>query len=97
MTLDEAIKHCESIAEKCIKDGAGTELYECGKDHRQLANWLKELKEAKRLLKQALEDMNDNNICYDIKACNVCTESQKCPCDTFRWRYTDDVEKLLKQ
>ena len=38
MTLDEAIRHCEEVADGC--SGA-----ECKADHRQLAEWLKELKE----------------------------------------------------
>lgn len=33
MTLEEAIKHCEEKAD-CT---------ECGKEHQQLAHWLKEL------------------------------------------------------
>ena len=37
MTLDEAIKHCEEVADTC-------ENKECGKEHKQLAEWLKELK-----------------------------------------------------
>lgn len=40
MTLDEAIKHAEEVAndmELCCK--------ECAEDHRQLAGWLKELKQ----------------------------------------------------
>lgn len=39
MTLDEAIKHCEDVAEDrcgCAED--------CVNEHRQLAEWLKELK-----------------------------------------------------
>ena len=54
MTLDEAIKHCEEVAEskeKQVKEGvwernSNTEkrCYECAKEHRQLAKWLKELK-----------------------------------------------------
>ena len=36
MTLDEAIKHCE---EKSCGNS------ECAADHRQLADWLKELRE----------------------------------------------------
>lgn len=36
MTLDEAIKHCEEKA-KCGDA--------CGLEHRQLADWLKELKQ----------------------------------------------------
>ena len=35
MTLDEAIKHCEEISNGCDK---------CADEHRQLADWLKELK-----------------------------------------------------
>jgi hypothetical protein len=38
MTLDEAIKHCEEKAQQCG---------DCGKDHAQLAEWLKELKRLK--------------------------------------------------
>ena len=40
MVLDEAIKHCEDVAEDrcgCTED--------CVEEHRQLAEWLKELKE----------------------------------------------------
>ena len=39
MTLDEAIKHCEDVAEDrcgCAED--------CVNEHRQLAEWLRELK-----------------------------------------------------
>ena len=46
MTLDEAIKHCEEVANKC-KTGHFSErikAMECSKEHRQLAEWLKELK-----------------------------------------------------
>lgn len=35
MTLEEAIKHCEEIAENRCD--------ECGTEHRQLKEWLKEL------------------------------------------------------
>ena len=47
MTLDEAIKHCEEEAEKYMEYGIETECYQCGKEHEQLAEWLKELKEAR--------------------------------------------------
>ena len=43
MTLDEAIKHAEEVAndmELCCE--------ECAKEHRQLAEWLKELQEYKK-------------------------------------------------
>lgn len=39
MTLDEAIKHCHEVAEKCECN------CECGKEHLQLAEWLEELQE----------------------------------------------------
>lgn len=108
MTIDEAIRHCEEVAENYryqrddaadINDvGTASDCQQCADEHEQLASWLTELKEAKRLLKTAVEDMNSNNICYicyDINACNVCTENKKCPCDTFKWRYTDEALKLI--
>ena len=48
MTLEEAIKHCEEVAEAHTKFnsyGGYESCDECGKDHRQLAEWLRELKE----------------------------------------------------
>ena len=59
--LDEAIKHCEEVAEKKEKEckwisgsedagmnGALAKTYaECAKEHRQLAEWLRELKDYK--------------------------------------------------
>ena len=56
-----------------------------------------QISEYKRLLKAAIEDMNENNICYDINACNVCTDSKFISCDTFKWRYTDEALKLLNE
>ena len=55
MTLDEAIKHCEEVAEekdksvelyKAVKatEGLITKCENCAKEHRQLAEWLRELK-----------------------------------------------------
>lgn len=143
LTLDEAIQHCLEVAEQKEHDSITTtgdhELdiamkegcIQCAADHRQLAEWLTELKElrnsvgavklkdmkdavgllqeldaennqltsqlveAKRLLKLAVEDMNSNNICFDINACNVCTEKNCISCDTFHWRYTDEALRLI--
>lgn len=40
MTLDEAIAHCEDVSESaCGK---------CAEEHRQLAEWLKELRERRQ-------------------------------------------------
>lgn len=41
MTLDEAIKHCEEVADYDCYD---ENQLECAKDHWQLAEWLRELK-----------------------------------------------------
>ena len=70
MTLDEAIKHCLEVAEQNEKKAeyrprmdsydeieSRADCLECAADHRQLAEWLTELKEAKRLLKSAVEAM----------------------------------------
>ena len=128
MTIDEAIHHCEEVAEryetraKIIdrrKLGFALEnpttCRECAADHRQLAEWLMELKdlraeqndqyvfihelmselaEAKRLLKAAVEDMNEENFC--AKVCKrdnfACRVSDTCD---FKWRYADEAKKLL--
>ena len=55
MTIDEAIRHCEEVAEnyRCQRDAAadindvGTALdcQNCADEHEQLAEWLTELKE----------------------------------------------------
>jgi predicted RNase H-like nuclease (RuvC/YqgF family) len=56
LSLDEAIKHCEEVAEeqekKARKKNDGTmstriKCEECAKEHRQLAEWLRELKKYK--------------------------------------------------
>jgi len=40
MTLDEAIEHCEEVAKSSCSA--------CGEDHKQLAEWLKELKQRRQ-------------------------------------------------
>lgn len=41
MPLEEAIKHCEDVVARCSIPGGNKE---CGREHQQLAEWLKELK-----------------------------------------------------
>lgn len=41
LSLEDAIKHCLEVAEK-------EECRECAEEHRQLADWLKELKGYKK-------------------------------------------------
>ena len=76
MTLDEAIKYCEELAEEnlsmvndglCCTDDQARVCLECGKEHRQLAEWLRELKvhrEIHDVLLQTLVDF-DLDICCD--------------------------------
>ena len=53
MTLDEAIIHAEEVADRCdVTDGDS----KCSVEHRQLAEWLKELKTLRK------QDVHDNNV-----------------------------------
>lgn len=53
MTIDEAIRICKEDAEKI----GGNPQSDCHAERcRQLAEWLTELKEAKRLLKSAIDE-----------------------------------------
>lgn len=102
MTLDKAIKYCLEVAEHneaLIKRGyaGGCNSHDCSEraeNHRQLAKWLTELKEAKRLLKAAVEDMGEENFC--AKVCKrdnfACRVSDTCD---FKWRYADEALALL--
>lgn len=58
MTLDEAIKHAEKVAEEKEEQAWEAQLQEeyitckdCAKEHRQLAEWLKELKQLRKQTK----------------------------------------------
>lgn len=108
MTIDEAIKHCLEVAGKQqvradfgemigVFDGLDVEsCKECAADHRQLAAWLTELKEAKRLLKLAITCLNDGGCTKD---CDICTNLEDCIRErhdnSFEWRYTDEVKELI--
>ena len=66
MTLDEAIKHAEEVAKEKENEAQDLEYSklgwrheanpcsECAKEHRQLAEWLKELKQLKKQKKTGL-------------------------------------------
>lgn len=59
MTIDEAIRHCEEVAEQnetkalsiegTIIDRVAKDCRRCAADHRQLAEWLTELKELREI------------------------------------------------
>lgn len=60
MTLEEAIKHCEEVAQEkryeyqeCLAvhdTESAMDCKKCGEEHEQLAKWLKELREWKKLI-----------------------------------------------
>lgn len=48
MTLEEAIKHCDEVS--------NTLCNSCGAEHRQLADWLRELKELRASCRVAVKE-----------------------------------------
>lgn len=80
MTLDEAIRHAEEVADTCeyeagkydvcdsYEKGVAYQEGKCAEEHRQLAEWLKELKELRKqkrphgdweYLKELITDVRD--------------------------------------
>ena len=77
MTLEEAIRHCEEVAEEYedkIKRWKGDypvckaimSCQKCAYEHRQLAEWLKELKRADTLLKATYDLLNKQHGNYYV-------------------------------
>ena len=74
MTIDEAIRHAEEVAEKTEKKASwflgkeGNPNYEscvkCANEHRQLAEWLEELKQLRE--KEPCEDAISRQQVLDI-------------------------------
>lgn len=111
MTIDEAIAHALEVAEKneckMTSDDGYTDvsMKRCAAEHRQLAEWLTELKEAKRLLKAAVEDFKEIN--SDILTCKYCRwyseEIDECtyypedtPCEQIcGWKHEVEALKLI--
>ena len=73
MSIDEAIKHCEEVAENNDKIAdtfeysikTKTDCKECAKEYRQLAKWLKELKESRKIIDFFLQTFVD----FDLDMC----------------------------
>ena len=113
MTIDEGIKNLEYGTEQLemeIESGLwikGSESELCCKEgialNKQYIEWLKELKEAKRLLKLAVEDLScggENSKC--TKSCKTCTHNSikghGCRYyGEYHWRYTDKALKLIEE
>ena len=66
MTLEEAIKHAEEVADSHdgIKQIKAVTLEECrcAEEHRQLAEWLKELKAHREAWEKVLDEMMNVSI-----------------------------------
>ena len=80
MTIDETIKHCEEVVKKHTKYniyGGFESLDECGEEHRQFAEWLKELKSLKekdepKAVRYEGDGYADGAIVYDTAFCPNC-------------------------
>jgi len=95
LSLEEAIKHCEEVAEeqekKARKKNDGTmstriKCEECANEHRQLAEWLRELRELRR-----------NRIGRVSVGCATCIHIKtddytKRPCDICCYNYFSKYE-----
>ena len=103
MKIDEAIKHAEEVAEqnetqaeKWQKEGGEkwgktTVCRECAEEHRQLAEWLKELKSLKgkdepRAVRYEGDGYADGEMVYDYAFCPSCeheteVDSENWGCD----------------
>lgn len=117
MTIDEAIRHCEEVAEKKDEDAAeyarlaeklestyeklpavieNARCVQCSADHRQLAEWLRELKKAKRLLSSLLSDTNDGSCTKSCYGCKHWDPERGCDYSArYEWKHTDEVIKLI--
>lgn len=113
LTLDDAIKHCFEVAEQNETQadkwqeeggeqwGKTTACRECAADHRQLAEWLTELRAYRKLricgncrhYVSGTTHFGECHVTSDIEPCVVCVN--QIACDTF-FDYKDfrnEVEK----
>lgn len=95
-------KNCKEIKtnmyEKLTAEKAENDCRECATEHRQLAKWLTELKEAKRLLKAAVEGFNllgnylDDNCPINVN-CIICPLHRDINCKC--WKHKDEALALI--
>ena len=87
MTLEEAIKHAEEVAEtneRMVRNGVWErgsftekKCISCAAEHRQLADWLKELKslrEHKSKTGKWIKCIDDEGFTLPYKNCSECGE-----------------------
>ena len=103
MTIDEAIEERQKVIEVQVKlyEEASTneskEIIKSATDNdRQLAEWLTQLKEVKRLLKATISDIYEVCSC-NTWGCDICEHLRE-TCDyddRFTWRHKAEVLKLI--
>lgn len=90
MTIDETIKHCEELADQLEgKDGyayTDSTCDECAKEHRQLAEWLREL----QIYRKKLTEIEEAVDFY--KGCESCQGFREYPTDKF----VEDLVRILE-
>lgn len=99
MTIDEAIKICEEDAEKI---GGNPQSDRHAERCRQLAEWLTELKEAKLLLKVAVNDIQDIlhyansiSVCFHcVHRIDTCYRHPACK-DRAKWEHLEEALKMI--
>lgn len=110
MTIEEAIKHCIEVAEKAEVDANYINLFgetpdelgrtlasciKCAEEHRQLAEWLNELKRARVLLKATYELlMKQNDSGYVLNLLSETIFYDEAECDGCC--LMEDIENLLE-
>lgn len=78
ISLEEAIKHCEEVAEEnqAIVDACDyygdnmAKCEQCANEHRQLAKWLKELQELRR--EHTCKECRYSSYGFSDHPCSVC-------------------------
>lgn len=98
MTLDEAIKHAEEVMvenlekSKCrnASDPIAIKCGECAEEHRQLAEWLRELKDYREVwtkIKEQIREESDFAYAdFDKYKCEVLgVDADELPDDDFRF------------
>ena len=104
MTIEEAIKHCEDVVENKEIDAENQnplfpndieECKKCAEEHRQLAEWLNELKRARVLLRATYELlMKQNDSGYVLNLLSETIFYDEAECDGCC--LMEDIENLLE-
>ena len=99
MTIDEAIKHCNEVASGALCEGTVNNKA-CGEEHKQLAEWLEELKRmrAKFSTKKTVEgiELDEEPKCPNCgEYLDLCAEDNYChSCgQALSWDYVDEEDE----